>query len=43
MKGYTVKKNHIGSLVSEILWYTHTDPVTLIHGLLGYDNSILPL
>ena len=31
MRGYIVKENHIGSVVSEILRYTHThtDPVTL--------------
>ena len=30
MRSNIVKENHIGSAVSEILWYTHTDTQTKI-------------
>ncbi len=34
MRSYIVKENHIGSVVSKILWYTQTDtdPVTFTSG-----------
>ena len=37
-RSYPVKENHIGSVVSKILWYTQTDIL-----LLYYEESILNL
>ena len=35
MRSYPVKESHIGSVVTKILWYTHTDryPFTLLQEL----------
>ena len=47
MSNYPVYENPIGSAVSEILWYRHTDtktqkhPVTLVLGLKKYICKII--
>ena len=44
MRSYTVKENHIGSAVSEILWFTHADrdkdPNTFIRIILLFRLTI---
>ena len=42
MRGYNVKENHIGSAVSVILWYKHTERLIDIL-LLLYKNCPIPL
>ena len=42
MRSYTVKENHIGLAVTEILWYRDTDAVTVIKlyiVVICYSNS----
>ena len=44
MRSYTVQENHIGSAVSEILWFTHADrdkdPNTFIRIILLFRITI---
>ena len=41
MRSYPVKKNHIGSAVSEILWYKQTDKRTSCYFIIRIESGHL--